>query len=169
MILAEDGFEAWLQPDRTIVSIEADPGRPTLSRLVGSRGGGGLRQALEAAVPEERRRATPLYLILDDIAGASLVSGWAWSQWDTEWLSTARSALKDFDLEKAFRSRVGICAGFAEGSTRLIPTRIVPARRHPICATPTTPKDGTPSPIRPAPSACGARAGWTCDGSIRGS
>lgn len=26
VILAEDGFEAWLQPDRTIVSIEADPG-----------------------------------------------------------------------------------------------------------------------------------------------
>jgi hypothetical protein len=121
VILAEDAFEAWLQPDRTIVSIEAEPARPTLSRLVGSRGGGGLRQALEAAVPEERRGATPLYLILDDIAGASLVSGWAWSQWDTEWLTNARAALKDFDLEKAFRSRVGICAGFAEGSSALGP------------------------------------------------
>ncbi len=121
VILAEDAFEAWLQPDRTIVSIEAQPVRPALSRLVGSRGGGGLRQALEAAVPEERRGATPLYLILDDIAGASLVSGWAWSQWDTEWLTTARSALKDFDLEKAFRSRAGICAGFAEGSSAFDP------------------------------------------------
>ena len=43
-ILAEDAFEAVLQPDRVIVSIEAVPTRPTLSRLVGSRGGGGLRQ-----------------------------------------------------------------------------------------------------------------------------
>ncbi len=118
VILAEDGFEAWLQPDRTIVSIEADPGRPTLSRLVGSRGGGGLRQALEAAVPEERRRATPLYLILDDIAGASLVSGWAWSQWDTEWLSTARSALKDFDLEKAFQPSVAKVIARRPGTDR---------------------------------------------------
>jgi Protein of unknown function (DUF2889) len=121
VILAEDAFEARLRPDRAIVSIEAEPKRPALSRLVGSRGGGGLRQALEAAVPEERRRSTPLYLILDDLSGTSLVSGWAWSQWDTEWLTTARSALKGFDLGKAFRSRTGICAGFAEGSSGLDP------------------------------------------------
>lgn len=120
-IIAEDAFEAWLRPDRAIVSIEATPRRPALSRLIGSRGGGGLRQALEDAVPEERRRAAPLYLILDDIAGTSLVSGWAWSQWDLNWFTTARSALKDFDLEKAFRSRLGICAGFAEGSSGLDP------------------------------------------------
>jgi hypothetical protein len=121
VILAEDAFEARLQPDRAIVSIEAEPKRSALSRLVGSRGGGGLRQVLEAAVPEERRRSTPLYLILDDLSGTSLVSGWAWSQWDTERLTTTRSALKGFDLEKAFRSRVGICAGFAEGSSGLDP------------------------------------------------
>ena len=121
IILAEDAFEATLQPDRTIASIEAMPRRPGLSSLVGSRGGSGLRLALEATVPEERRGATPLYLILDDIAGTSLVSGWAWSQWDKEWLATARSPLKDFDLEKAFRSRVGICAGFADGSSGLNP------------------------------------------------
>lgn len=131
VILAEDAFKVWLQPDRCIASIEATPKRPALSRLVGSRGGGGLRQALEAAVPEERRRSTPLYLILDDLSGTSLVSGWAWSQWDAEWLTTARSALKDFDLEKAFRSRVGICAGFAEGSSGLDPR---------------TDRSGTPAP-----------------------
>lgn len=121
IVLAEDAFEARLQPDRVIVSIEAVPARPALSRLIGERGGGGLRQALEAAVPEERRGSTPLYLILDDLSGTSLVSGWAWSQWDTEWLTTARSALKGFDLEKAFRSRTGICAGFAEGSSAFDP------------------------------------------------
>ena len=53
IVLAEDAFEARLQPDRVIVSIEAVPARPALSRLIGERGGGGLRQALEAAVPEE--------------------------------------------------------------------------------------------------------------------
>jgi Protein of unknown function (DUF2889) len=131
VVLAEDAFEASLQPDRVIVSIEASPPRPALSRLVGSRGGGGLRQALEDAVPEERCRATPLYLILDDLAGTSLVSGWAWSQWDTQWLTTGRSVLKHVDLEKAFRSRTGICAGFADGSSGLDPT---------------TDRSGTPAP-----------------------
>ena len=119
IILAEDAFQAQLQPDRVIVSIEAEPARPALSRLIGERGGGGLRKALEAAVPEERQRSTPLYLILDDLSGTSLVSGWAWSQWDPQWLTSSRAVLKDFDLEKAFRSRAGICAGFAEGSSGL--------------------------------------------------
>jgi hypothetical protein len=118
-VLAEDAFDAQLQPDRVIVSIEAEPARPALSRLIGERGGGGLRKALEAAVPEERHGSTPLYLILDDLSGTSLVSGWAWSQWDVNWLTTSRDALKDFDLEAAFRSRVGICAGFAERSSGL--------------------------------------------------
>ena len=119
IVVAEDAFEAWLQPDRLIVSIESEPARPALVQLLGSRGGGGLRKVIEAAVPEERRNATPLYLILDDLSGASLVSGWAWSQWDKNWMSTSREALKDFDLEKAFRDRAGICAGFAEGSSGL--------------------------------------------------
>jgi Protein of unknown function (DUF2889) len=118
---AEDGFEALLSPERSIVSIEAQPPRSALSRLIGERGGGGLRRALEQVIPEERRNATPLYLILDDMAGASLVAGWAWSQWDPNWMENSRKMLKGFDLEKAFRSREGICSGFAAGSSAFIP------------------------------------------------
>jgi hypothetical protein len=121
IICREDAFEAALRPDRTIVAIEATPALPALSRLVGERGGGGLRQVLDKVVPEERRDATPLYLILDDISGASLVAGWAWSQWDPDWLTNGRAALKGFDLEKAFRSRAGICSGFAPYSSALDP------------------------------------------------
>jgi hypothetical protein len=117
IIRAEDGFEAFIKPDRTIVAIQAEPARPALSRLVGERGGGGLRQVLETIVPEERRNATPLYLILDDISGVSLVSSWAWSQWDPDWLAAARAAMQGMDLAEYFRSRVGICTGFAPGSS----------------------------------------------------
>src|ERR1700761_684483 len=46
-ILAEDAFRARLQWDRTIVEIEADPDRPDIRRLVGARGGGYLRKALD--------------------------------------------------------------------------------------------------------------------------
>ncbi len=116
---AEDGFDAVLKPDRTIVAIEAEPVRPALARLVGARGGGGLRQVLEETLPEERRNSTPLHLILDDISGVSLVAGWAWSQWDPNWLAAGRAALKGFDVEKAFRSREGVCIGFGSGSSGL--------------------------------------------------
>jgi hypothetical protein len=131
VICTEDSFVALLSPERSIVTIQAEPPRPALSRLVGERGGGGLRRVLEEIVPEERRHATPLYLILDDISGASLVAGWAWSQWDPNWLTTSRSALKGFDLEKAFRSREGICTGFAPGSSAFDPA---------------TNRSGTPTP-----------------------
>ena len=120
-ICREDAFKASLRPDRAIVAIEATPACPALLHLVGERGGGGLRRVLENVVPEHRRDATPLYLILDDISGTSLVAGWAWSQWDPDWLANSRAALKGFDLEKAFASRVGICSGFAPGSSGLDP------------------------------------------------
>jgi hypothetical protein len=121
MTCAEDWFDAVLKPDRSIVTIQSERAQPALSGLIGQRGGGGLRHVLEEVVPEERRNATPLYLILDDISGASLVAGWAWSQWNPNWLAAGRAALKGFDLEKAFRSREGICTGFAPGSSGLDP------------------------------------------------
>src|SRR5438105_4672822 len=43
IVAVEDSFEALLRPDRTIESIAAEPARPALARLVGERGGGGLR------------------------------------------------------------------------------------------------------------------------------
>jgi hypothetical protein len=117
IVQTEDSFEAFIKPDRTIVAIEAEPARPALSRLNDERGGGRLREAIESIVPEERRNATPLYLLLDDISGVSLVSSWAWSQWDVDWLTTARAAMQGVDFAEYFRSRVGICSGFAPGSS----------------------------------------------------
>jgi len=139
IVCAEDSFDASLEPDRTIVAIEAVPPRTALARLVGSRGGGRLRYALQEIVPEERRNATPLYLILDDISGASLVAPWAWSQWDPNWLTSMRSALTASQWEIIIQEREGICTGFAPGSSSLDPHRIAdrtggtpaPDLRHP--------------------------------------
>jgi hypothetical protein len=119
VVLAEDGFEARLGFDRTILAIASDPPRPAVAGLVGRRGGGGLRQVLQAVRPEERRRGTPLHLLLDDISGASLVAGWAWSQWDPDWLASLRAAAANPELAKAFPDRTGVCIGFAPGSSGL--------------------------------------------------
>jgi hypothetical protein len=121
IVLAEDAFEARVHRDRTVVAITADPPRPALPRLAGARAGGGLRKALEEIVPEERRRATPLYLILDDIGGASLVSSWAWSQWDPNWLEAGRADFGEADLAKLMAARVGVCIGLASGSSAFDP------------------------------------------------
>src|SRR5579862_4442965 len=139
IVRAEDSFAAALKADRTIVAIEANPPRASIGRLIGSRGGGKLRGALEHFVPEERRRATPLYLILDDISGASLVAAWAWSQWDPNWLRATRASMTEAQWEKMMREKEGICTGFAPGSSSLDLTRIsdrtggtpAPDLRHP--------------------------------------
>jgi hypothetical protein len=117
VVLAEDAFVAWLKSDRTITAIEASPARPALSKLIGARGGGGLRQALEEAVPDERSNATPLYLILDDISGASLVSGWAWSNWNPNWRAEGRAMFTAEQLAKAYKDRENVCIGFTPGSS----------------------------------------------------
>lgn len=135
VLRAEDSFEALLKPDRTIVAIEAAPRRTDLARLIGARGGGRLRHALEEFIPEERRGATPLYLILDDISGASLVAQWAWSQWEKNWLSSARGGVTLAQLEKMIQDMEGICTGFAPGSSSLDSARLVNQT-----------DDGTPAP-----------------------
>jgi Protein of unknown function (DUF2889) len=135
ILCAEDSFDAVLKADRTIVSIEADPPRPDLNRLVGTRGGGRLRHALEQFIPEERRNATPLYLILDDISGASLVAPWAWSQWEKNWLDSPEARVTRPQLEEMIQKMEGICTGFAPGSSSLDPGRVSNESQ-----------DGTPTP-----------------------
>jgi Protein of unknown function (DUF2889) len=119
ILRAEDAFDATLKPDRTIVAIEANPPRTALARLIGSRGGGRLREVLEEVVPEERRNATPLYLILDDISGTSLIAPWAWSQWDPNWFTAMRTGMTESQWKKMFQQKEGICTGFAPGSSSL--------------------------------------------------
>jgi hypothetical protein len=131
IVCAEDSFDASLKADRSIVAIDADPPRAALSGLVGTRGGGRLRYALQDTVPEERANATPLYLILDDISGISLIAPWAWSQWDPDWLVSYGTAA---DRKKRIQQMEGICTGFAPGSSGLDPGRI------------TDVADGTPGP-----------------------
>ncbi|MCH2173519.1 hypothetical protein MK489_22310, partial [Myxococcota bacterium] len=65
---------------RTVMSVEAVPERSGIKDLVGARGGNELRTAIDRALPKERELATPLHLLLDDVAGTSLIAGYAWSR-----------------------------------------------------------------------------------------
>jgi len=65
---------------RTIAAISTVPERAGVGSLVGASGGQRFRAAIDAALPGEREAATPLYFLLDDIAGCTLIGGFAWSQ-----------------------------------------------------------------------------------------
>jgi hypothetical protein len=100
---------------RVMLSVTSTPPRPELAQLSGARAGGYLRAEIDKALPGEKRGGTPLYLLLDDLAGASLVGGWAWSRWTQDWMS--RLSVQE-RADHAARME-GICIGFRPGSDAL--------------------------------------------------
>lgn len=101
---------------RDIQAIEARPAHPALSRLVGSRAGANFRSAIATELPGEADAGTPLYLLLDDLAGATLISGFAFFRW-SEQVPAIRARIADAP------SRVmrDVCSGFRDGSGALTP------------------------------------------------
>jgi hypothetical protein len=119
-VLGEATMAATLDPARTILAITADPDPARLQELVGERGGGHLRMVMGEVLPELIAGADPLYLLLDDISGISLISIWAWSLWHPEWLQAMRSGDATAD---AMAERADVCGGLQRGTAGLDPDR----------------------------------------------
>ncbi|MET0369993.1 MAG: DUF2889 domain-containing protein [Sphingobium sp.] len=113
-ILAQDHADV-VADHRVIREVSSVPPRPQLAELAGARAGGYLRAALDAVLHEERVAGTPLYLLLDDMAGATLVAGWAWSRWMDDWMPLRTSD----EAATHLRKMEGICIGFRPGSHAL--------------------------------------------------
>jgi hypothetical protein len=123
--VANAGFVITASPQREIISIATDPRHPRDQELVGLRGGGASREALSRVMGDGR--GAPLFQLIDDFAGASLVAGWIWLHWDPEWIARVRNPAVSSPAD--YRGpKVNICAGFAEGSSAL------DAENHPIVA-----------------------------------
>jgi hypothetical protein len=114
-VIAATDLNVVTGPARDIQEIEAHPTHDGLERLLGCRAGGNLRKSIAEVLPPEVDAANPLHLLLDDVAGATLISGFAFFLW--------------LDEIPAFRERmatsppvmVGVCSGFREGSSALRP------------------------------------------------
>lgn len=117
---AEARIDVLLSPLREIIQISARPAKPAIHLLVGKRAGGHLRAAINDVLPEERAAGSPLYLLVDDLAGASLVAGWAWSRWDADWLDRLKQAGSASTAGRNGRMD-SVCIGFAPGSSALRP------------------------------------------------
>jgi hypothetical protein len=116
IVLAQGTFEAKIDAERRLLALTADPSPEGLQQLVGERAGGHLRGAIDRVLPEERREGTPLHLILDDIAGTSLIAPWAWSRWDPDWMAQMQARKADPRYAAAF-NRENICTGLRTGSS----------------------------------------------------
>jgi hypothetical protein len=113
-VLAEASLTVQTGRQRDITEIVAEPAPPGLQRLVGCRAGGNLRKAIASEMPEEVDAGTPLHLLLDDLAGATLIAGFAWFRW-ADHVPEFRARLANAPGPKM----VGICSGFREGSSAL--------------------------------------------------
>ncbi len=114
-VLAEASLGLVSDQRRVIKEIRSAPGLPGLPGLVGESAMSGFRRRL-VAVPAARAAAgTPLYQLLDDIPGASLVSGAAWQRWyDMD---------RYLELKADVRQRImtDVCTGYQHGSSALQP------------------------------------------------
>lgn len=116
IVLGTAEYRIRASPIREIVEIETRPPHPRTAELVGVRAGGASRAALAEKMSDIH--GTPLFQLLDDYAGASLVAGWIWSRWIDNW--TERASVN------RLRSTAGkggtmtdICTGFAKGASSL--------------------------------------------------
>ncbi|HEX3979817.1 MAG TPA: hypothetical protein VHW93_01260, partial [Acidimicrobiales bacterium] len=62
---------------RRVLSIASSPTQPGLERLVGCPVGPGFRSRVNEVCPGQRQAGTLLHLLLDDLPGAALVSGYS--------------------------------------------------------------------------------------------
>ncbi|UPW08621.1 DUF2889 domain-containing protein [Gordonia terrae] len=115
-VAAESDLRMEVAPDRRIAAIETTPGREGVADLIGVGSGSGFRRALAEAVAGFSG-ADPIDLMLDDVPGATLVSGFAFAQWYPieQLLQSSSSA------SATRRSMEGICTGFMPGSSGLAP------------------------------------------------
>jgi hypothetical protein len=61
----------------TLLGLQTTPAEPGSAELVGAHVGSGFRAAVDAALPEHREQSTPLYVLLDELPVAALISGYA--------------------------------------------------------------------------------------------
>jgi DUF2889 family protein len=136
-VLGESGYQARVGLDfqREVREIRTEPDRGAAQRLVGARASSGFRGAVDAALPAERDAHSLLYLLLDDLPVAALVSGYA---------VTAEIEIAIPPGQRAHQ-HPDLCAGWRTGGTIL--TGIEQQGRVPIATGPDAPslvREGDP-------------------------
>jgi Protein of unknown function (DUF2889) len=125
-VLRVASLHAVTDPERQIQSIDARPSVAKLERLVGCRAGANLRAAIADELPGEVEEGTPLHLLLDDLAGSTLIAGFVYSRWMDQ-IPGLRARLSG---RASKRLMLDVCAGFREGSSALLPDGTISGIPH---------------------------------------
>jgi Protein of unknown function (DUF2889) len=104
--------------NREILAISCQTSKDSLDSLIGRRAGGQLRAALRELHPTAAAQASGLYQLLDDLAGATLVSTWAWFAWDG-YSGGLANRIREAEISGSQGSMRGVCIGLRDGSSAL--------------------------------------------------
>jgi fluoride ion exporter CrcB/FEX len=113
-VLARAELSCGVTSERIVEEIATTPPLAGIGGLIGARAGGNLRRAITEAVPEETDAGRPIALLLDDLAGASLIAGVVMILF-----ADANPDLAERIRTASSRQVEGICSGFRPGSTAL--------------------------------------------------
>lgn len=130
-VSTERRLEATIDPDRNLRSARTDPPVEGFADLVGTPVASGWRARARAALPIDDRRHSLLNLIIDDLPGASLVSGVARQ-------SASASEVASPTMREHILATAGICAGWVSDGSMMDAFR-----EHDQLPTPT----GPPAPV----------------------
>ena len=117
---SEVSFRAMISPDRILMAIESDPPEPRLAELLGSFVGPGFRARMAETLPDHAMRQSLLYALLDDLPGATLVSGYAVQRGEVT-TSVPRQPSRTF--ESHVMASEDMCAGWASSATIMVAFR----------------------------------------------
>jgi hypothetical protein len=104
--------------DHLLHALHTTPEVPALQDLLGAVVGPGFRAKVDRVVPDLRHSGALLYLLLDDLPGATLVSGYAMLAADA--IPMARTRSHDEYLE----ARGDLCAGWARDGSMMEMIRV---------------------------------------------
>jgi Protein of unknown function (DUF2889) len=130
-VVSEAQMSAVTGRERDIERISSDPLPPGLERLRGCRAGANLRAAIAEELPGEVSAGTPLHLLLDDLAGSTLIAGFAFFRWADHIPGFAERM-----LNAPRRYMRDICSGFRDGSSALLPDGTISGLKHNVAVVP---------------------------------
>ncbi|TVZ02428.1 DUF2889 domain-containing protein [Trebonia kvetii] len=119
-VLAAASLRMVTDPRRVIKEVSSAAGDGALRGLAGESAMSGFRRRLAAtgvagATGEGTAAGTPLYQLLDDVPGATLVSGAAWQRWYD------MDRYLEIKADVAQRVMTDVCTGYQQGSSALQP------------------------------------------------
>lgn len=120
-LLEEATVRAVVGAGRELERLTTSPDDPGAQSLLGQRVAGGFRAAVDQAVPEHRERRSPLYLLLDDLPVAALISGYA-SLYRREPVVGSETPHRGTE-RSASGLKADICSGWRSDGTMMVAVR----------------------------------------------